>query len=177
VSDIPHLWEQFAEDFRGDDRTLPDIDIERLSRAEVCEIYRWVRSQSAIYTEAGEPLLWNLVHERDVPITEVDDPCESLMAGRVEPFRHGLSRLTVGGVELPPLTIAVWPDRVAFDYQVGPAWGPPQLSALFELLWAIQRIAPSAEISHFHEGCNERTASFDLAWGQYRRSKTGETTT
>lgn len=172
---MPQLWEQLAEDFRGDDGTLPDISIEHLSRVAVCEVYRWIRSQSAIYTEAGEPLLWDLVQQRDVPITEVDDPCESLMAGRAEPFRHGLSRLTVAGIELPPLTIAVWPDAVVFDYQVGPAWEPPQLSALFEFLWAIQRIAPSAEISHFQEGCEGRTASFDLAWRQYRRFKTGDT--
>jgi hypothetical protein len=131
---------------------LPDIEIEPLSKAQVCEIYRWVRSQSEVYLEHGEPLFWDLVEQRDVPITAVDDPCERVMAGRAEPFRHGLSRLTVARIELPSLTIAIWPDRVSFDYRMGDEWGPAQLSALFEFLWAIQQIAPDAALSHSMRG-------------------------
>jgi hypothetical protein len=177
VSIAEQIWKQLAADFRGDDdRTLPDIEIEPLSRVQVCEIYRWVRSHSEVYVEHGEPVFWDLVEQRDVPITAVDDPCERVMAGRAEPFRHGLSRLTVEGIEVPSLTVAVWPGRVSFDYRTGAEWGPAQLSALFEFLWVMQQIAPDATFSHFHEGCKDRTQAFDLAWHQYRQLRSGDTT-
>jgi hypothetical protein len=174
VSIAERLWEQLAADFRDDDdRELPDVYIEPLTKDQLCEIYLWVRSQSEIYTESGEPLLWDVVEQRNVAIAAVEDPCESVMAG---PFRHGLSRLTVAGVELPSLTLAVWPDRISLDYQVGAHWGPSQLSAFFEFLWTIQQKAPQAEISHFHEGLNERTKSFDVAWQEYKRFRSDQTT-
>jgi hypothetical protein len=171
------LWEQLGADFRDDDvRGLPDVYVRPLTGAQICEIYRWVRCQSEVYAEFGDPVFWDSVEQRDIPIAAVDDPCERVMAGRAEPFRHGLSRLIVAGVALPSLTVAVWPDSLSFDYQAGAHWGPSQLSAFFEFLWAIQQMAPTAEMSHFHEGLNERTKSFDVAWHQYKQFRSDRTT-
>jgi hypothetical protein len=92
-----------------------------------------------------------------------------IIAGRAEPFRHGLSRFAIAGVELPQLTIAVWPNRIDLDYRKGSDWGPAQVSALFQLLWMVQQMAPNAKISHSFEGTSLRTESFAQAWDEYRR--------
>ncbi|WP_156915033.1 hypothetical protein [Rubidibacter lacunae] len=136
------LWTQLGCLFNDvddhDNGTLSDIFIEDLSGSEVGEIYGWLRSHSEIYSEKGPPTLWHRERQCDVPITELDAPAQLVVNGVAESFRHGLVNLAFAGTHIPDLTVAVYPDEIQLDYQMGLYWGPSQLSALFEFLWAIQ---------------------------------------
>jgi len=167
-SAMHELWGRLHFLFDTDDGSLPDAFVENLTGDQVCTIYKWVRLQSDIYCSGGEPTYWDRVDQCDVPIRAVEDPAQLVVDGLVEPFRHGLERLIVFGAVLPQLSICAWPNQIHFDYRMGSEWGPPQLSALFEFLWIIQRMAPDAEITHAHEGDSNRTFSFSEAWRDFR---------
>ena len=91
--------------------------------------------------------------------------------GIAESFRHGLVNLTFASTRIPDLTVAVYPDAVQFDYQMGSDWGTSQLVALFELLWAIQQMAPLASISQAAEGQTVRSKVFSDVWRQFKQRK------
>jgi hypothetical protein len=166
---VNDLWEQLHDLFEADDGSLPDVFIEELTSDQIRAVYQWIRSRCDPYCDEGTPVFWDRREKRNVPIDSVDDPSALVVAGRAEPFRQGLSRFAIAGVELPPLTIAVWPDRIDLDYRMGSDWGAAQLSAFFELLWVIQQMAPNAQISHACEGGSRRTESFATAWKEYQR--------
>ena len=165
------LWTQLRDLFDTDDGSLPDIFIENLSNDQVCHIYRWIRSQSEIYCDNRDPTFWDCVNERDVSIEMVDDPAERATESRAEPFRHGLTELSFSGVCLPQLTIAVFPNEIDFDYRMGVEWGRDNWGGLFDFLWAIQIMAPDANISHAFEGDSVRTLSFTESWKTFKRKK------
>lgn len=165
------LWGELHDLFDTDDGSLPDIFVENLSGDQVRAIYRWVRSQCGIYCNDGDPTLWDRTEERDGPIKAVDDPAQLVISGRAEPFRHGLTQFSISGVDLPQLTVAVYPSEIEFDYRMGSEWGPPQLTALFAFLWTIQQMAPDATISHAHEGDSGRSQSFADTWHDFQREK------
>lgn len=168
---MSELWPQLHELFDTDDGSLPDVFIENLTGDQVSEIYAWVRSKCGVYSDACTPMFWDRVDEQDVPVTSVDDPASLVVNGQAESFRHGLSEVSSSGVVVPPLTIAVWPNSIEFDYRMGSEWGPAQLDALFDFLWSLQQLAPTAIITHSFEGCSERSTSFTDAWSRYKREK------
>ena len=168
---MPDLWPRLNDLFDTDDGSLPDIFVENLSSDQVIQIYRWVRSQCEIYCDAGDPTLWHCELECDVPIKSLDNPAQLVISGRVENFRHGLTCFSFSGVVLPQLTVAVSPNEIAFDYRMGSEWGPSQVAALFDFLWAIQEMAPDAKIFHVHEGGSEASPSFANAWRDFKREK------
>lgn len=165
------LWLRLQDLFAIDDGSLPDIFVKNLSGNQVHSIYGWIRSQSDVYRDSGEPTFWDRVNQCDVTIQSVDDPAQLVIDGHAEPFRHGLSRLASAGVTLPPLTIYVAADEVAFDYRMGSEWGPPQLNGLLTFLWTIQEMAPNATIFHAEEGANEPTKSFAEAWSEVKQER------
>jgi len=162
------FWSQLHDLFDTDDGSLPDIFVANLSNDQVRTIYQWVRSQCDIYCDSGDPTLWDRVQECDVSIKTLDDPAQLVISGRAEPFRHGLAQLSISGIDLPPLTVAVYPNQVEFDYRMGSEWGPSQLAALFDFLWAIQQMAPDATISHVDEGGSSPSPSFTNAWHDFK---------
>jgi len=165
------LWPQLRDIFETDDGSLPDIFVENLSGDQVQSIYHWVRSQCDVYCDDGAPTLWDRVAECVVAITDLDDPAQLVLDGRAEPFRHGLTRFSISDVEIPQLTVAVAPNSIEFDYRMGSEWGPSQVAALFDFLWAIQQLAPDARISHVHEGGSKCSLNFTNAWNQFTRDQ------
>ena len=165
------LWERLRNYFDADDGSLPEVFIEKLSSQEVCNVYRWIRSQCDVYCAGGDPTLWDRVEQRDVPIKSIDSPAELVVAERAEPFRHGLTNLRISGVDLPHLTIAICPNTITFDYRMGSEWGATQLNAFFDLLFFIQKMVPGAIISHAFEGAADRSEGFTEAWSIFRREK------
>lgn len=165
------LWIQVHELFDTDDGSLPDILVGNLTSDQVVTIYRWVRSQCEIYSNNGDATVWHREHDCDVSIKSLDNPALLATSGRVEPFRHGLTRFTVSGVAIPQLTIEVSANEIGFDYRMGSDWGPSQVTALFDFLWSIQQLAPAATISHSHEGDSKPTQSFANAWREFKYEK------
>ena len=169
------LWKELGDLFHDlddeDNGTLPDIFIEGLSGAEVCEIYRWIRSVSEIYSGKGPPTLWHRDRRCDIPIAEIYNPAEMVTTNIAESFRHGLVNLTFADTHIPDLSVAVYPNEIQLDYQMGSDWGSIQLIALFEFLWAIQQMAPSATVCQAAEGRSVRSQLFSDAWHQFKQSK------
>ena len=168
---MTELWAQLRPLFENDDGSLPDIFVSGLTSEQVHKIYCWVRAQSGIFSDTISPVAWDRVNNCDIEIQTIADPAGDFLAGRLESFRHGLNLFSFSGVEIPQLTVAIRESGIEFDYRMGAGWGQSQVSALFEFLWAIQRMAPNATITHGFEGASEATAEFETAWHQFRRSK------
>ena len=165
------LWAQLHDLFDTDDGSLPDLIVENLSSAQVVTIYQWVRSLCDVYTDDGEPTLWHCEQERDVPITSLDSPAQLIISGRAKSFRHGLAELSISGIVIPQLTVAVSPNKIEFDYRMGLEWGPSELDALFDFLWSVQQLAPAATISHSYEGDSKPTQIFARLWDEFKLGK------
>ena len=161
---MTEYWPDLKHLFDTDDGSLPDVFVTEISGAEVCAIYNWVMSLCEIY---GEPTLWFDAQGKDVPIRDVPDPAGSVVAGDVIQFRHGLSGLCFGGVELPTLTIAVCPEDIEFDYRMGSEWGAQQLGAFLGFLAGVLELAPGAKVVHRFEGVQQDTPGFTEAVGRY----------
>lgn len=142
-------WPRVKHLFERDDGSLPDIFVENLSPDEIVVVYEWLLSQCTI---AGDPTLWSLEAEQDVPIREVPYPARAFVQRKVASFRHCLASLVVGKVELPTLSVCVEPEGVSFDYRMGSEWGEREVLALFELLRQLCQLVPNARILQADEG-------------------------
>jgi len=143
------LWEELHHLFENDDGSLPDIFVENISPNESVEIYSWVLS---LTKPCGEPTLWSLEEDRDIKITEISNPALYYIQGKSESFRHGLEEFEINGTKIPQLTIALNESGVEFDYRKGKEWGVKEIDALFEFLYQIKGLAPSAKITQAYEG-------------------------
>lgn len=162
-----NLWNELNHLFQNehDDGTLPDIFVENISPEKSVEIYIWVMSLTKPY---GNPTLWSLEEERDIEIAKISNPALHFIQGRSEGFRHGLEEFEFSGVKIPQLSIALNEDGLEFDYRMGRDWGANELEALFEFLFRIKRLAPSAEITQAHEGgYDKRNVEFSDMFDAY----------
>lgn len=123
--------------------------MEGVSAEETVEIYSWVMS---LAKPAGEPCLWSLEEEKDLKILGISNPALYCTQGKGASFRHGLEEFSYGGVKIPRLSICISQSGVEFDYRMGKRWGEKELVALFEFLYRIKCISPSAIIIHAYEG-------------------------
>ncbi len=143
------LWENIRHLFEIDDGSLPDVFVENMTNEQIVNVYNWVVSKSGIY---GEPTLWSIKEERDIPIKEVKNPAQKFVNKEVETFRHELKNLVLNGIKMPTLTICVETEGVSFDYRKGKEWGPKEVNALFDFLILITRMAPDSKITQAEEG-------------------------
>ena len=95
--------------------------------------------------------------------------CRSIWGRRLRSL-HGLDCFAIDGVEIPQLTIAIWPKKITFDYQIGPDWGPEQLAALFEFLKRIKQKAAKARLIHAVETGTWVSETFEDVFVEYVRN-------
>jgi hypothetical protein len=166
VDAFSKIWPRVSHLFEQGDGTYPDIFIEGLSPEQTVAIYQWVMGRCSIY---GDPDLWSIEQQQNLPIKEVLDPAKAVVEGRSEGFRHGLLNFHIAGAELCGMTICVESkDCVSFDYVPGADWNEQSVAALFELIGQINRMAPGARIYLADEGCHERPhAVFSDALQEY----------
>ena len=149
-----NIFKTLASLFATDDGSLPDIFVENLEATQIAEIYAFVMSLTQI---AGNPVLWNLRTKADTPIRSVPDPVAMFRARDCEPFRHALNEFAFAGAQIPQLSMAVDSlSSLSFDYRMGSAWGPNQISALLSFLCKIKTIAPQARIFQSDEGSYDK---------------------
>ena len=142
VENIEHL-------FVMDDGSLPDIHVKNLSPENIHKVYTWIRHQCKI---VGEPMVWSCELNCDVPLESLANPVNEMMQGNIEPFRHLLGDLQMGGVEIPQLSVAVSSNSISFDYKKGVFRGEAQIEALFEFLSCLQDLVGEARIFQTEEG-------------------------
>ncbi len=159
------LWNKLCHLFEKDDGSLPDIFVENISSEESVKIYSWVMSLTKPY---GEPCLWSLEEERNIPISDLDNPARYYVQGKSESFRHGLQGFIFNGVKIPQLSICVGDTGIEFDYRMGKDWGAKETWALFEFLFHIKGIAPNAKITQSDEGGYENpNGEFSIAFEEF----------
>ena len=132
-------WPRVKHLFERDDGSLPDLFVENLSPDQTVVVYEWLLSQCSI---AGNPTVWSFETERDVPVRDVPYPARAFVQSKVESFRHCVTGLFVGEVELPALSVSVESEGLSFDYRMGPDWNEQSVVALFALLRKVQQLAP-----------------------------------
>ena len=162
-----NLWEEIRHLFQDkhDDGTLPDIFVENISPEDSVEIYTWVLSLTSLYSN---PTLWSLEEGRDIEIADIPNPAVYFIQGKSEGFRHGLQEFEFNGVKIPQLTIALYGNGIEFDHRMGNDWGENEINALFEFLYKIKCLAPSAIITQAHEGrYDKRNEEFTIAFEKY----------
>jgi hypothetical protein len=144
------LWPKVKHLFEEDDGSLPDIYVEGITSDQTIALYEWLMEQCEIY---GNPTLWSIEKQQDIPIREISGVARAFFQGRVESFRHGLVGISIRGVLLPDLTVSVDLDGMSFDYRKGPAWDEQKVTALFDLLHQIRERVPQANVKQADEGC------------------------
>ncbi len=162
-------WSEIKDLFEHDDGSLPDIYVENLTAQEIESIYGWVLSLTEIY---GEPTLWSIKENKDVPLASYKNPAQDFNAGEVETFHHTLKEFAINGITIPMLGIRVGEDAIDFDYRMGKEWGEKQVEALFNFLAQIKDKAITAKIFQADEGCYEKpNAKFAKAFEQYYQQR------
>ena len=157
------IWLKVRHLFETDDGSLPDIFIENLTDRQVVQIYNKVMEQSEI---EGDPTLWSLEEEKDVPIKSVENPSQKFIEKKVDSFRHVINHLYINDIKIPTLSICVETRGVSFE------WEEKQVSALFDLLSSIKEMAPNAKIFQANEGGYDQPSDiFATIFREYHESK------
>ncbi|MGJ4789496.1 hypothetical protein [Leptospira koniambonensis] len=157
---------ELSELFTSDVGTLPDIYIENLTSSELGLIYNWIRSITTIY---GSPTLWLIEEQKDVLISEFENPVSLFLENKCKIFRHSLTEFSLDGIIIPQLTISIESSTsLSFDYRMGPKWGFDQINALFKFLFHITKFASNAIVYQTFEGeYNKPNVSFTSAFAKF----------
>lgn len=168
----PHLtdsiWGQLRDLFERDDGSLPEIELTQIGPAVIPEVFAtlWRRGHDAT---AGGASYRDRRDGQDKPIATPGNAANAavLVCNREAESVH----VVIGGLgraasPIPDIGVFVHPDGLVLDYRMGPAWGPAQLTALFELLHTIAEAEPNLAVRHRDSG-----EAFDVAWKQYRESR------
>lgn len=166
MTSADELWALLRPCFGADDGSLPTFEVQNLGASEVARIYSLIRNRSTVVSE--NPSYWDSESETERSIDDVPNAASLVTAGKAEPFHFSVEGLEGEGAEIPCLGVFVFQDSIAFDYRMGPGWGPRQVLALFSWLKQLidaaggARLVPSAS-----DGPPDPTA-FELAWRNFR---------
>ncbi|MEM9382642.1 MAG: hypothetical protein AAGB93_22000 [Planctomycetota bacterium] len=161
-------WNQLRHLFERDDGSLPEIELTGLGGAALPDAFAsiWRRGRDAT---AGGASYFDQGEGRDRPIASAEDAAHAaalVHRGDAESVHVVVGDLAAGGSSLPDLGVFVHPDGLTLDFRMGPAWGPPQVDALFTLLLRVAESAPDMEVRVPAAG-----GAFDRAWEQFRDAR------
>jgi hypothetical protein len=77
----------------------------------------------------------------------VSNAAALVASGEAEAFHVVFGGLHFRDTTIPDLGVFVFPDQLALDYRMGPAWGPKELEALFQLLDELTALDPRATLT------------------------------
>ena len=127
------------EYFEVDDGSLPEITVTFPSPAHVVRAFAHLFACGAANVTADGGLLWLTASESEAPFGGADDAA-LVTSGAAEPFHVVLAGVTCSGASIPDLGVFVDPDRLTLDYQMGSAWGEPEIQALLGLLRQLREL-------------------------------------
>ena len=142
-------WSEVHHLFETDDGSLPDIYIENVTEQEKENIYNWVMS---LTQPSGNPTVWSIKENMDVPLKEIKNPVKEFIQGNIESYRVALEEFNIDGTTIPQLSICVGTDGIEFDYRMGKEWGNNEVKSLFSFLSSIRNMARKAKIFQAYEG-------------------------
>jgi len=137
------LWEELREFFDTDDGSLPEIRLNFSDPRAVTRGLEFLRDHSRSHTPASP---------------------EVAESGA---FHVVLAGVRSAGVTLPDLGLFVFPDQLALDYRMGPAWGAAEVEGLFALIESLVHLDPTASLSLEDHVEPRAAARFQSAWRRY----------
>ena len=97
----------------------------------------------------------------------VSNAAALVVSGEAEAFHLVLGGLQSQAVTIPDLGVFVFPDQLALDYRVGPAWGPSEVEAFFRLLGELAALDQQASLSLEEGVLADVVARFQNAWRRW----------
>lgn len=162
----PWLWEELHDLFDTDDGSLPEIRVNYVATTATVVAYERLRRHAGrVVTE--EPYFWSKVDRSERELDSVPNAAALVVAGEAEPFHVVFGGIQAQGTTIPDLGVFVFPDQLALDYRMGPAWGSKELVALFELLAQLTALDSKATVSLEEGVVPEVVARFQKAWQRW----------
>ena len=164
------IWAELHDLFDTDDGSLPEFRVCYSNVDATIVGYALLRTRAARVV-SRDAHFWSAVHGEDRPVDSVPNAAALVVAGDAEPFHVVLGGIRGHASEIPDLGVFVFPDQLALDYRMGPAWGPAELEALFELLAELTRLDPAATLDLEEETRTEIRARFLRVWQRWQRER------
>lgn len=141
------------------------MELNGLTHQQLAAIYAYIRQGSRVSSETPE--FWDRRQQRSVALDAVPNAAELVASGDAEVFHFCFTGLRVGAVELPELGLFVFSDGVELNYRMGPHWTRESITAFFELLRNLCRVAPKATIGIPSVEPPPEPDRFLEAWSRY----------
>jgi hypothetical protein len=162
----PWLWNELRGLFDTDDGSLPEVRVDYVDTTATVAGYALLRRRAARVVTANAHFI-STTDSAERAVDSVPNAAALVVSGEAEAFHVVLGGIQTESVTIPDLGIFVFPDQLALDYRMGPAWGPKELEALFDLLGELVALDPRASVS-FEEGVlPEVVARFTSAWRRW----------
>jgi len=162
----PWLWSELRDLFDTDDGSLPEVRVDYVDSAATVAGYALLRGR-ATRVVSENAYLWSKVHSAERPLDSVPNAAALVVSGEAEAFHVVFGGIRSRNVVIPDLGVFVCPDQLALDYRMGPAWGPGELEALFELLGELVALDPRASLSLEEGVLADVVARFQNAWRRW----------
>lgn len=161
-------WCELLEIFGTNDGSLPDIELNNLSGAEVIHGYNFVKGHSG-FISSKDPSFWSTSRNCDVPFSYLDNPADLVVSGEAESFHLCFGGLkSPAGKLIPNIGLFVFADCLTFDYRMGPEWTKEAIEGLFELISAMSESFKNMEISHQANMNDDDGSIFKKYWTAYQ---------
>lgn len=163
------LWGKVRRCFESDDGSLPAIQIERLSAAEVAELYLELRRRGSLADPASG--FWDKSLASLRPLDDVPNAAELVARYEAEPFHCALV-VRWDGTQMPPLGVHVFQETIAIDHRMGVGWSADAVLAYFGLLADLVSRTMNGVIVPATVGPLPEPESFMEAWHEYVKAAT-----
>lgn len=162
----PWLWSELRDLFDLDDGSLPEVHVDYRDSAATVSGYALLRGRAARVV-SDKAYFWSKTHDVERPLDSVSNAAALVVSGEAEAFHVVFGGIQFGSVDIPDLGVFVFPDQLSLDYRMGPAWGPSQLEAFFELLGELASLDPDASLSLEEGVLPDVVARFESAWRRW----------
>ena len=152
-------WKIAHVNFREDDGSLPTIEFDELRESSVASIFGQFRSRGSF--AGAEPTVWDKPGEIERPLRSLEDPCELLFEGRIEPFHCCFDGIEFDQTQLPRLGLFVFRDSIEIDYRMGPERNARTTDSFLRFIAHLKALAPEAVVKSAEgEGVPDEDAFF-----------------
>lgn len=132
--------------FEIDDGSLPEIEVTFSDPSQMPLALKHLYNRGAQNATADGGHLWLKESQTEAPFSGPESA--SLVAsGAAEAFHVVLSGIAGSDRTIPDLGVFVFPDTLAFDYRMGPDWGPQETQSLLALLRQLREFGGVVSVS------------------------------
>ncbi len=131
------LFNKIGDFFTVDDGSFPEICICHLDQEEIADGYLLMRNSASFVV--GAPMFQNLLENREMPLSECENPAKLVCEGNARPFHFMLRQLKLENCVIPELGIFILDNAIALDFQKGRYWGEKEIEGLFLLLYWLRK--------------------------------------